>query len=78
MVVVPVVVGPEVDVAVAEVVWPLLTAVGGVELEVFALLGFGISQKGMPEKVPYRSPVASHLGAERTPVIARHSEHACL
>ena len=53
MIVVPVVVGPEVDVAVAEVVWPLLTAVGGLELEVFALLGFGISQKGMPEKVPY-------------------------
>ena len=48
MIVVPVVVGPEVDVAVAEVVWPLRTAVGGLELELFTLLGFGISLKGMP------------------------------
>ena len=41
------------DVAVAAVVAPLVMPVGGLELEVFALLGFGISQKGMPEKVPY-------------------------
>ena len=65
------------DVAVAAAVAPLVMPVGGLELEVFALLGFGISQKGMPENVPYRSPVTSHLGADRTPVIARHSEHAC-
>ena len=66
------------DVAVASVVALLVMPVGGLELEVFAILGFGISQKGMPEKVPDRSPLASHLVADRTPVIARHSEHACL
>ena len=61
------------DVAVAAMLAPLVVAVVNLEVEVL-VLGFEISLKGMPEKVHYRTLVASHLEATRTPVLVGRAQ----
>ena len=69
-------VGPLVVAVVVEEVAPLVAVVEGPEVEVLALQGLVYFHKGTATKACYRTPVDSHLGANRTPVAAHHTLQA--
>ena len=64
-----------VAVALAEV-GQLVVVVEGLGVEVLALQNLANFHKGTANKVHYRTPVASHLGANRTPVLERRTQQA--
>ena len=65
----------EVAVALAEVA-PLMVVVEELEVEVMALQNLANFHKVTANMVYYRTPEASHLGANRTPVPDRRTQQA--
>ena len=61
--------------ALAEVA-PLVAVVEGPEVEVLALQNLASFHNGTANMVHYRRPVASHFGANRTPVHERRTQQA--
>ena len=63
-------------VVVVEEVTPLAQAAGKLEVEAVVLQNSVDFQKGTANMARYRTPVASHLGANRTPVLEHRTQGA--
>ena len=72
LVLVVAVVGALAAAVVAGEVRPLAVVVEELQLEVVVLQNSEDFHKGTANRANYRTPVASHLGANRTAVLARH------